>query len=101
MKTKVIFRTFPREGDTVALFPELPATHQGHDCLSYAHLGQHGAASPALTRDTRRATPEEIAPLRRELETIGYDLDIRERMTPAMSRARLRTACAYCEEVAP
>lgn len=86
-KTKVIFRT--HRGDVIALFPEIPATHTGRDCESYMHAGQHGAACPNLARyGFRLATPEEYAPLKAELERIGYTLEIRQKITPTMTRNR-------------
>lgn len=79
-KTAVIFRTF-HSGDTIALFPFIPSDNYGHHCLSYQHIGQHGGASPDLTRiGTRLATPDEIAPLRAELVRIGYNLTELKRM---------------------
>ena len=82
---KVIFRRWPdsQGGEVIALFPEVAATVSGHDCESYMHIGQHGAASPWITGSTRPATPEEYAPLKCELESIGYVLRIVKRFTRA------------------
>jgi hypothetical protein len=75
MKTIVIYRTFKTGGDTIALFPCEPADSLGENCQSYMHVGQHGAASPAIMRgSTRPATRNEIAPLAKELQRNGYDL---------------------------
>ncbi len=85
-KTIVIFRKI--KGEVVALFPCLPGTNNANTCESYMHTGQHSAA----TTDTRGwplATPEEYAPLARELEQIGYNLDIRRRSCPAYRVARV------------
>lgn len=80
MKTKVIFRTFKDSGDVIALFPLIPATRNGWECMSYQHIGQHGAACPHIVRGiTRLSTPNEIAPLKLELEFIGYDLELIKR----------------------
>lgn len=79
-KTTVMFRKF-REGDVVAMFPEIQADMSKENCQSYQHIGQHGAASYQLVNDTRLATPEEYADLKLELEQIGYNLDIRQRIT--------------------
>jgi hypothetical protein len=87
MKTKVLFRTF-HTGDTIALFPEIPADHHGHHCQSYQTIGQHGAASPDLSHCTRPATTDEIRPLRTELERVGYAVHEVKRVTAAMHRAR-------------
>jgi hypothetical protein len=91
MKTKTLFRTF-HTGDTIALFPEIPADVRGHHCASYQAIGQHGAASPDLSHCTRPATPDEIAPLRAELERIGYTVAPVRRVSYAMHRARRAAA---------
>ena len=72
MTTKVIYRKF-KEGDVIALFPELPGDTSPHTCLSYQHIGQHGAASADLSRSTTLAKPAEYAELDQELKSIGYD----------------------------
>lgn len=78
MKTKVIFRIF-KQGDVLALFPEEKETRPG-EVLSYQHIGQHGAADYGhCIRITRPASVEEYAPLKRELESLGYELDIRKK----------------------
>ena len=92
MKTKVIFRTFKDTGEPIALFPEEPADRAGDFCTSYMHTGQHSAASPSLPGATRPATPEEIAPLKAELESIGYALDIRQNVSFQMHRTRRNNA---------
>ena len=88
MKTIVIFRKFPASdgGGVIALFPTIAADMRGN-LLSYMHTGQHGAASPDLGRNLRLANPGEYAPLARELESLGYTLDIRTRSCPAYARA--------------
>jgi hypothetical protein len=75
-KMAVIFRTFLDGGDVVALFPFEPSDQYGHYCQSYQHVGQHGGATPDLMNGkfTTASTPNEIAPLRAELERIGYRL---------------------------
>ena len=88
MKTKTIFRTFRKGGETIALFPEIPHDRHGYLCTSYQHIGQHSGASPDLSTVTRPATPEEIAPLAAELARVGYDLAPVLRVTRAMHRAR-------------
>ena len=76
----VVFRVWPVKdgGDVIALFPTLP---EGFGRVtSYQHIGQHGAADYGLVVwSTRPATPEEYAPLERELRSIGYFLTIRKR----------------------
>lgn len=91
-RTTVIFRTWRDDGTVIALFPEIPATVQGHCCLSYQHLGQHESANPDLHGITRASFPEEVEPLKRELEAIGYKLEIRKRVSPAMNAKRYAAA---------
>lgn len=75
--TLTIFRKYP-DGDIVALFPEVegaPGT-----CNCYVHVGQHGSAHyHHVIQKTKRATPEEYADLKTELESIGYTLKIRQK----------------------
>ena len=88
---KVIFRTREQflwsrkeyEREVIALFPELPGDNDPYStCLSYQHVGQHGAAAVSLMDVTRPATPEEYAPLMRELvAAVGYNLRIGHRFT--------------------
>ena len=78
--TKVIFRVWKGQHGfgVIALFPEEDAS-PGY-CSSYEHVGQHGGAdySVVISR-TRPASPAEYEALRQELESIGYDLEIRSR----------------------
>ncbi len=79
--TKVVFRVF-EGGDVIALFAQEPATADGWECMSYMHVGQHGAASTQIISDTKAATKEEYAPLLSELQRIGYtDLKVCKRFT--------------------
>lgn len=81
---KVAFRadkhgTF--KGEITAVFSGEPGTRNGLDLMSYAHNGQHGACSPEWYRGrTRPATPEEYAPLLRELQRIGYAVTVVRRV---------------------
>jgi hypothetical protein len=76
-KTKVVFRRYT-DTDIIALFPEEDAGNGW--CQSYMHIGQHSAADyNGVVRATKPATHEEYDPLRRELESIGYNLTIRKR----------------------
>jgi len=43
---------------------------------SYQHTGQHGKCADSFAR-AKRATPEQYAPLLRELESIGYSVTIK------------------------
>jgi hypothetical protein len=84
-KTVVIFRVWTRKSlfcDVIALFPEIPASQNGHLCSSYEHIGQHGAADENLVaRLTRPAKPHEYRDLQRELEghPYNYRLIVRQR----------------------
>ncbi|MEV2222725.1 hypothetical protein AB0E01_22935 [Nocardia vinacea] len=55
--------------DEVAVEPDYP---EGVRLVAYAHVGQHVQASPQWTRDQLAATPEQYAPLLRELTDRGY-----------------------------
>jgi hypothetical protein len=86
---KVIFRKFmAKDGEVYALFPEIPATSNPNECTVYAHHGQHGSGLAGALPGTRLATEEEAAPLKRELERIGYKLDPVRRFTPQMAATR-------------
>jgi len=88
MKTKVIFKKFP-EGDVIALFPELAGDNNPYKtCLSYCHLGQHGAASVELS-SLKAATPYQYASLKVELEQLGYDLLIVKKFSRKMLQERI------------
>lgn len=74
--TRVIFRVFKDGGDVLALFPDI---QEGPgQCLSYQHVGQHGAADLSLRTDdtTRAAVAAGYADLLQELRAIGYTLDV-------------------------
>jgi len=75
MKTKVIFRKL-KDGQIVAIFPEIQADENRGHCMSYIHIGQHGACSYELIRFTEPATPIEYGPLLNELVKIGYDPEV-------------------------
>ena len=74
--TPVLFRVHRRPGthgdDVTAVFPAEPAKYSGYDMTCYASIGQHGACSFGWYRETRPATPEEYADLKRELESAPY-----------------------------
>lgn len=87
MTDKVIFRKWKdakREGDIIALFPEIPFTYGG-DITSYEHIGQHGGADyNAVLSMTSPASPAEYAHLLEELQSIGYELQVVTRRTSQM-----------------
>jgi hypothetical protein len=92
--TPTIFRRYP-DGEVVALFPTIPADPQGH-CLSYLHVGQHGAADPSHVIDhTRPARPDEYADLMDELIRIGYVVRPIRRLTRRMVEERRATLARW------
>jgi len=98
MKTKVIFRRW-HCGDIIALFPRLPADEAGQHCMSYEHIGQHGAATPdTVIMLTTAAKPQEYQELADELERIGYKLSIQKRVTKRDYLARTQAAATTNQE---
>ena len=71
--TKVWFRKF-EEGDVIAIFGEI--INRDGSLGSYQHVGQHSKASPRLIDDLCPALPREYSALEKELEGIGYNLEI-------------------------
>ncbi len=86
-KTRVVLRRFC--GEVIALFPDIDEG-RGH-CMSYMHVGQHGAASRTLTRVSRPVDVSEpdAAALVRELTARGYNLHVVKRMTPSKAPRKL------------
>lgn len=80
------------QGEVLALFPAIAGTvSKPWHCLSYAHMGQHGAANARMVvRKSRLATHAEYAPLYAELRRIGYQLEIVQRCTIADYRERCK-----------
>ncbi len=89
----MIFRWWPGEdGQVIAIFPTLPGTYDPHTCSSYMHVGQHGACDPiGLMAQTEQCPEYLYRDLKRELETLGYRLEVRKRLS-RMLNARRRTA---------
>lgn len=70
----VVFRMF--RGEVLALFPHNVDTYNGA-VLCYAHIGQHGSADYTMVvQNSRLATETEYSDLKKELESIGYVLNI-------------------------
>lgn len=93
--TDVMFRV-DRAGELFALMPALPGTNEPHTCTSYQHVGQHSSADLRHCINTsRRAEPEEFAPLKRELEGRGYAVNVIQRATRRHDQARLKALKAY------
>jgi len=92
MTTKVIYRIYP-DGDTIAIFPELPDDIYGYRSTIYQHIGQHGGAYHSdIVATTRMASPEEYSPLHNELSNRGYNLVIVKRESQAMRDNRRKDA---------
>lgn len=76
-KTKV---KFLKEGTgTLAVFIDEPAEFNGYrrdNVMCYSHVGQHSPCAPEYYKKLQRATPAEYADLKRELEELGYNLEI-------------------------
>ena len=77
-KTKVIFRK-SKDGEILALFPELSYRRNYHTTC-YQHIGQHGEADyHHCITITKLAKPGEYKDLKIELESLGYDLIVRQK----------------------
>lgn len=77
-KTKVVFRKYKDNGDILALFPEVDEGN--YKCSCYERIGQHGAADYShCIRITTPAKEEEYKALKNELESMGYNLDIKKK----------------------
>lgn len=79
---RVIFRVWKTEPkETLAVFIDEPFSSTC-DVTCYEHFGQHGGGDwGTIVSKTRPANEEESAPLRRELESIGYNLQEVKRYT--------------------
>ncbi len=73
-------------GECTAVFPCDPANLDGH-MMCYAHIGQHSGCSLGWLGQTRPATPEQFAPLLKELESLGYNIKPCRRITREHTRA--------------
>lgn len=80
-KTRVIFRMVPGPGgkECLALFPDID---EGNGLVSsYLHIGQHGGADYGFCiNKSRPATKKEYHDLKIELEELGYNLEIRQKV---------------------
>jgi len=93
--TKVIFRVY-RDGQVIALFPEIAVVFYEDYCLSYMHIGQHGGADyRQVVQITKSATLEQYASLFEELESIGYNLKAYNRQTYEMYQIRANKINAW------
>ena len=85
--TKVIFRK-ETDGTITAVFPELPGTNDPQTFTVYAHIGQHSSANYDWYRTTTAASLHECESLFRELQSIGYNLQVVKRFTARHSIER-------------
>ena len=77
-KTKVIFRKF-KDNAIIALFPD-DASRINYTVGDYMHVGQHGQCDYNLViKATTLATEAEYKDLFNELESIGYNLEVRKK----------------------
>ena len=100
IRTKVIFRQWP-SGEVIALFPELAADMVGNLCMSYQRVGQHGSALPFhVIKETEmvRMISGETKDLFDELVSLGYDLDVRYRVSWEMNEARMQDSKRFWSE---
>lgn len=72
---KIVFRKF-REGDVIALFCGSAPDARPGNVVCYQRIGQHGEASRDLGRNLPLATPEEYAPLLREIQGIYSEYQV-------------------------
>ena len=71
--TEILFRKYSN-GDIIALMPYVIEDNR-FCCQSYMHVGQHGPARyEHMMQCTRPAKEDEYAELKRELESIGYNV---------------------------
>lgn len=76
-KINVAFRKF-EDGEVIAIFPNIYPVAKGSkaEVMSYMHMGQHGMASESLVNELEKASKEEYTPLKKELEMIGYLVNV-------------------------
>lgn len=76
--TKVVFRKYKDNGAILALFPEVDEGN--YKCSCYERIGQHGSADyQHCISITKPAKPDEFESLKKELESRGYNLDIKKK----------------------
>ena len=79
MKTYVRFIIF--KGEVLAVFMRRSAKERYSSASGtylrqcYSYIGQHGECYDGMQR-RKRATPEQYAPLKQEMESIGYELEV-------------------------
>ena len=76
-KTIVVFLIEKKSNDVFAFFPKEDYYHYSSNTKTcYAHIGQHSACSMEYAKECKLATKNEYKDLQKELESIGYNLDI-------------------------
>jgi AraC-like DNA-binding protein len=96
----VIFRRWSEKegGAVIAIFPTLPGDMNVHTCLSYMHVGQHGACRPdLLIADTSPCPFYLYRDLKAELEAAPYRY--RLVVVTRLSRRFLKERRATIEEI--
>lgn len=97
-KTDVMFRkdiTKNFKGEIFAVFPNNPDTYEGN-VTTYQHVGQHSTGDyQVCLQQSKPATAKESADLKREMEGIGYDLNVvcrqnREKYLKELQKIRQR-----------
>jgi hypothetical protein len=89
-KTQVLFKWDSETEEAVAFFPTIPSSVTHPELFTcYQHTGQHGSACKEYYESLPNATKDQITPLKRELEGIGYELDIKVRYGTSFDRQRL------------
>jgi hypothetical protein len=81
-KVDVLFRVDKHSKDAVAVLspPGAVTFNERGETDCYAHIGQHSTCHVAwYLQRTRKATESEAAPLAKELRSIGYILNIRNK----------------------
>ncbi len=81
MADKVLFLVHKDDAtsdDIFAVFPNITGNMDPNTMMGYAQVGQHSAVHMGYVDESRLATPEEYASLKKELEGIGYVLDVQE-----------------------
>lgn len=92
-KVTVIFRkdkSNKYSDNITAVFPYIIDTNR-YDMGCYAHVGQHSYCSHAwYTQCTKPAKPNEYESLKRELESLGYDLEIKLKINSDKQRQAIK-----------
>jgi hypothetical protein len=70
----VIFYYNKKHNDIFAYFPNIKGTETMN--MSYSHIGQHSVCCKEYVDGSRFATKEEYSSLKKELENIGYLLNV-------------------------